>query len=102
MSLQKACIRVLTEGLCKILTERVRRLTQGLCKILTECVRKLTEGFCNILTEGLCKSLTKRRRRLTEGLCTSLYTRLAKKAYLRYLPKACIRVITNGLCKKGL
>ena len=34
--LQKACVRVLTEGLCKILKERVRRLTQGLCKILTE------------------------------------------------------------------
>ena len=35
-SLHKACVRVLTEGLCKILKERVRRLPQGLCKILTE------------------------------------------------------------------
>ena len=80
--------------MCKILTERVRKLTEGLCKILTERVRKLTEGLCKILTEDLCKSLTKRRRRLTQGLL--------QKAYLRYLPKACIRVITDSLCKKGL
>ena len=40
---------MLTQGLCKILTKRIRRLTQGLCKILTEreeglhkaCVRYL-------------------------------------------------------------
>ena len=36
---------MLTEGLCKILTERLRMLREGLCKILTERVRVLTEGF---------------------------------------------------------
>ena len=48
---------------------RKRVLTQGLCKMLTERVRMLTQGLCKILTEGLCKSLTERLRRLTEGLC---------------------------------
>ena len=72
-----------------------------MCKILTERVRKLTQGLCKILTEGLRKSLTKRRRRLAEGLCTSLYTRLATEGLFE-IPKACIRVITDGLCENGL
>ena len=56
-SLHKACVRVLTQGLCKILTE-------GLCKILKERVRRLTQGLCKILTEGLnSRSLSRKKNK---------------------------------------
>ena len=55
-----------------------------------------------MLTQGLCKILTEREEGLHKARVRVFTQGLLQKAYLRYLPKACIRVITDGLCKKGL